>query len=370
MRILFVAPRYHTNQHPLVKALLAKGHEVRFHVLRSSPYENHSLLTPKVLDTWKPMDRLLDRIAQRGRRFDRTNYAFPAIGAYFAKVRAWRPDLMVVRNPQHFSSLIALIAARWFDVRTVLYTQGPVHAVTNSSVRVLRGLISRLAGGHWMSPVLGDTARAPQAHRRFHYVPFAADKNVMPKTGWFRGDRVNILGIGKFVARKNHLLLIRAVERLKELAPVTLSLVGEVSTTVHRRGLEEVENYLREHRLAELVNITVNVQHAAMHEIYLAHDVFVLASRNEPASVAVLEAMAHGLPVMCSTTNGTRHDVKDGVNGYVFESGNEDDLVAKLGVIVSDRALIRSMGAASREIAMTDHDPDLVADRLLALADA
>src|SRR5690625_5554899 len=49
MRILFVAPRFHTNQVPLMEALLAGGHQVQFHVERVRPSEDHSLVTPRVI---------------------------------------------------------------------------------------------------------------------------------------------------------------------------------------------------------------------------------------------------------------------------------------------------------------------------------
>ena len=57
---------------------------------------------------------------------------------------------------------------------------------------------------------------------------------------------------------------------------------------------------------------------------------FVLASRDEPAAVSPLEAMAHSLPVVCSDSNGTRGYIRHGVNGFVFATDDHDDLVACL----------------------------------------
>lgn len=368
MRLVFVAPRFHTNQHPLVKALVGQGHEVRFHVLRSSHTENHTYVTPEVVVTSKWLDSMLDTIAKRGRHFDRTNYASPTLGAYFAKLREWRPDAIVVRNPQHIFSLVSLVAARLLNVRPILYTQGPVYASTSSRVKLLRSIVSRLTGGQWMSPVLGDVAGAPRAHPRMHYVPFASDGEAESKQTWFEGDRVNVLGIGKFFRRKNHMLLLRAIARLRAETSLSLTLVGEVTLESHRQHLAEVEAFVRDNGLEDIVTIRTNLEHSEMAAVYLAHDVFVLASRSEPASVAVLEAMTHGLAVVCSTTNGTRHDITDGVNGYVFESDDEDDLVAKLRLIVTDRGLLKAMGAESRRVSTGDHDPELVAAKLLELA--
>lgn len=368
MKILFVAPRYHTNQHALVKALQQKGHEVRFHVLRKGLNENHSLLTPIVIPTSRRLDALLDRIAKMGRRFDRTVYASPPLNDYMAVLREWLPDLMVIRDPQHTASAVAAIAARRLKVRTLLYTQGPVHAHTGARVRTLRHLGTRWLGGQWISPVLGDADSAPRAHPSFHYVPFVADPDAKQKDTWFLGDKVNVLGIGKFVPRKNHLLLLRAIDRLRATKDVTLTLVGEAVTKEHERHLASVMEFVDANFEPGVVTVLTNVAHAEMEQLYLKHDVFVLASRNESASVSVLEAMSHGLPVMCSTTNGTRHDVKDGVNGYVFKSDDENDLAAKLGAILESRERLALMGSESRRISLEDHHPDIVADRMLELA--
>ena len=49
MNILFVAPRFHTNQFELVKSLISEGHKIDFHVSLVRNTENHSLITPKRL---------------------------------------------------------------------------------------------------------------------------------------------------------------------------------------------------------------------------------------------------------------------------------------------------------------------------------
>jgi hypothetical protein len=51
MRILFVAPRYHTNQVEIVRTLLACGHQVWFHAATIGPTENHLAVVPHVHET-------------------------------------------------------------------------------------------------------------------------------------------------------------------------------------------------------------------------------------------------------------------------------------------------------------------------------
>jgi glycosyltransferase involved in cell wall biosynthesis len=81
---------------------------------------------------------------------------------------------------------------------------------------------------------------------------------------------------------------------------------------------------------------------------YAAAHVFVLPSYNEGMSVATLEAMAAGLPVVVTRTAGTTDLVEEGVNGLTFDWADVDALTDHLRRLASDRALARDMGAACR----------------------
>ena len=64
-------------------------------------------------------------------------------------------------------------------------------------------------------------------------------------------------------------------------------------------------------------------------------------------SVAALEAMAAGLPLVVTRTGGTEELVEEGVNGYSFEWGDIEALNNFLRIFAEDRVLARRMGAAS-----------------------
>ncbi|MFN8570043.1 MAG: glycosyltransferase family 4 protein [Kouleothrix sp.] len=65
-------------------------------------------------------------------------------------------------------------------------------------------------------------------------------------------------------------------------------------------------------------------------------------------SVATLEALAAGLPVVVTRTGGTAELVEERVNGLTFDWGDLDALTAHLARLAADRALARRMGAAAR----------------------
>ena len=72
------------------------------------------------------------------------------------------------------------------------------------------------------------------------------------------------------------------------------------------------------------------MEEAELRASYGRADVFAIASIAELQSIATMEAMASGLPVVAANAVALPHLVHDGENGYLFEPGNVDDLADKL----------------------------------------
>ena len=131
---------------------------------------------------------------------------------------------------------------------------------------------------------------------------------------------------------------------------------------------EEVVRIRSRLGLDEVVEIETNVPHAEMGKRYACHDLFVLASCDEPAAVSHLEAMAHSLPVVCSDGNGTSCYIRHGENGYVFRSGDRSSLEGRMEDLVKDRERLVEMGRRSHEIVSTEHTPGRYVEALVAMA--
>ncbi|MGH9268763.1 MAG: glycosyltransferase [Acidimicrobiales bacterium] len=83
--------------------------------------------------------------------------------------------------------------------------------------------------------------------------------------------------------------------------------------------------------------------------ILAACDVFVLASHYEGYPVAVMEALAMGLPVVATRVGGVPDAVRDGVEGVLVEPGRPDQLAAALCRMATDPILRASCAARSEE---------------------
>lgn len=94
--------------------------------------------------------------------------------------------------------------------------------------------------------------------------------------------------------------------------------------------------------------------HGQIHDVAKALrtlDIFLFTSHREGMSIAILEAMASGLPIVATNVGGTREQVQDGKNGFLVTAGNLRELAAKCLTLANNDALRKQMGQTSRSIA-------------------
>lgn len=150
-----------------------------------------------------------------------------------------------------------------------------------------------------------------------------------------------ILSVGELNKNKNHEVVIRALASM-DMTNVRYLICG--------RG--ELEGYLR--RLAGELGVGDKVRllgfRTDMPEIYRAADVFVFPSFREGLPVALMEAMAAGLPVVCSSIRGNTDLVRDGENGYLVNPTDTDGFARYMAEVLNDGELRRTMGVKSVQL--------------------
>lgn len=153
---------------------------------------------------------------------------------------------------------------------------------------------------------------------------------------------IMILFAGKLEQKKNPLILLNVFSRLNK-REVHLLFVGN--------GIleEKLKNESRKLGLEKSVHFLPFQNQQRMPVIYQACDLFCLPSQGpeETWGLAVNEAMACKKPVIVSDKVGCAEDlVIPGVNGYIFKSGYEDDLLHKIEFVINSRDLAK-MGEES-----------------------
>jgi glycosyltransferase involved in cell wall biosynthesis len=96
-------------------------------------------------------------------------------------------------------------------------------------------------------------------------------------------------------------------------------------------------------------------------------DLFVLPTPSEGLSIAIMEAMAAGLPVVATAVGGNPELVEPGITGLLVPAGDAGALAAALREIAGDPGRRRDMGRAARSRVVLDYTAEKMADRYAAL---
>ena len=124
---------------------------------------------------------------------------------------------------------------------------------------------------------------------------------------------------------------------------------------------------IRELGLQDRVEMMGPLNEAAILELLQGADALALTStgKGEAAPVTVMEAMACGLPVICSLIGGTPDMIRDGQDGFLVGQEDVAAIVATVARLVADPGLRRQIGKAARQSALSGFDHRANAQKLL-----
>jgi glycosyltransferase involved in cell wall biosynthesis len=273
-------------------------------------------------------------------------------------VERWRPDAVLVFG---WNSRAHLGALRYFKGRVPVFFRGDSTLLT--AAPALKTLARRVFL-NWIYRHI-DVAIAVGSNNRDYFrfsgipdsriafAPHAIDntrfadedgRHQAKALEWRQAlgiapdDRV-ILFAGKLIARKNPVLLLEAF--LDSQSQAHLVFLGDGAAEPQLRQLAAGR---------PRIHFMPFQNQQAMPAVYRLCDLFVLPSYEETWGLAINEAMASGKVVITSDRVGAARDVvKQGVNGWVFESGNREALAAVLrDGSACDAVVLRTMSEAAR----------------------
>lgn len=165
-----------------------------------------------------------------------------------------------------------------------------------------------------------------------------------------------ITSVGNLHPKKNHRLLLEALRLMAEMGyrPSAI-IVGEGPL---RGELEEYSDSYGMRHQVQLVGSVSNV-----FDYLYASDVFVLPSRTEGLSNALLEAMSIGLPVVATDIAGNRELIENGVQGLLVPLDDAQALALSLVKLLPDGKLACSLGRTGHQRIVQHFDIREVARR-------
>ena len=174
---------------------------------------------------------------------------------------------------------------------------------------------------------------------------------------------LRIVSLGRLHGNKDFGLLIGAFARLRRSGV-------DAQLTIGGEGPERgaLEALAASEGVAERVSFPGWIDDRAA--FFARADLFVLSSRVEPFGIVVIEAMAHGVPVVATRTAGPLDILSHGETGLLVACESVEQMCAALRDLLGDPERARRMGAQGRASVLERWSFDVVAARMAQAVDA
>jgi len=322
----------------LAAGLVARGHEVQ--VMAPAPSRKHGSWTE--MHEGQPM--VVHRLQSwRWYPHDWLRYALPWLirGESRRILDSFRPDVVHFQSHINMGRGVSIEAAKR-NIRMI----GTNHFMPENMVKfslIPVGFQDRVIKAAWRAArrtfgraaaVTTPTRRAAQFLEKYtgltdvyaiscgidsdNYAP-----NFEPRT------ENRILFVGRVTGEKQIDVLLHAAALLSPDLDAQVEIVGGGD---QKRNLEHLADTLG---IRSRVTFTGYVTDDELRAAYSRATVFAMPSIAELQSIATMEAMASGLPVVAANAMALPHLVHDQENGFLFKPGDPEDLAAKLTAVLT-----------------------------------
>ena len=171
-----------------------------------------------------------------------------------------------------------------------------------------------------------------------------------------------ITTVGNIRRVKGHDVFIKAAASIAPRFPnVSFSIAGDV---LEHDYFAELQTLIVDLNLSDRFHFTGGITNLREH--LSAADIFVLPSRSEGFSNAIVEAMAAALPVVATNVGGNAEAVKNGVSGLLVPSDDPAALSAAITQLLSDPSQAMAMGIAGKALAAEYFTTEAMMHRITA----
>jgi phosphatidylinositol alpha 1,6-mannosyltransferase len=165
----------------------------------------------------------------------------------------------------------------------------------------------------------------------------------------FGDDEVVVSFVSRLVKEKNTDILARVLKQINAKALIV--------------GTGPEEDYLKQ-ALPQAV-FAGFLQGEDLARAYASSDIFLFPSESETFGNVTLEAMASGLPAVCALATGSNSLVIEGKTGFLVDARQEDEMVEKVQMLITNTKLRQTMSNAARARAL-EFNWDAILNRLVA----
>lgn len=328
-------------------------------LLKSTPAQKHRVL---FLDIAKPTLRRHSTYAvptgyavfQRQINFTLRSYGYSAL--FFAKYLL----LLLIRkiNILHLHSAsytsfwekcAYIFAGKLSGKKIVLHIHGALFKeFYRTGSRTAQNLIKRfmrqcdaiiVLSDSWKT-FFSDIVGSEKLYTVENGIDLAPFKIIEEKSGLF-----SILHMGEVSARKGIYDLLKVIEIfVLEKQSFHFDIVGPGE-------LDKVASLIQQKKLEDYITLHGPQQGEKRYTFYQKAHCFILASYGEGFPIALIEAMAAGLPIVATTVGGIPDLLQNGEYGFLCEPGDVNGIAAKIRCYIENDAMRRQIGPKNRAYA-------------------
>ena len=182
---------------------------------------------------------------------------------------------------------------------------------------------------------------------------FSSDSFLDKEINFFR-----IIYTGTVSIRKGILYLLEVFESLN-LKNSELFIVGDVD--------KEISDRISKYKSNPKIRFKNAVKQSELKKFYNISNIFVTCSIEEGLSMVQLQAMACGLPVICTANSGGKEIINDNINGYILPIRNKDLLREKILYLYNNRHICKQMGKNAQKKATTEFSWEIYGQKAISI---
>jgi colanic acid/amylovoran biosynthesis glycosyltransferase len=246
----------------------------------------------------------------------------------------------------HFSSLVAMISARFYPITISMTLHGPDEFLDPAGFH----LRQKVAASQFVCAI-SQYGRSQilkncdfEEWRKVEVIYLGVDPDVFaPRPFAIQPSTFNLICVGRLApAKAQHMLLAAVAGLLKQGRPVRLRLAGDGPDR------SRLERYVEQHDLLEAVQFEGAVNQDRILELYREADIFVLPSFAEGIPVVLMEAMAMEIPCVATWVAGIPELIRDEVDGLLVPASDLESLTRAIARLLDDMELRRRLAEAGR----------------------
>ena len=181
--------------------------------------------------------------------------------------------------------------------------------------------------------------------KKIEIIPNAIELNLFKRKEFSLlklNRKIKLLSVGRYHKKKGFDLIPKAIDKLiKNGIDFEWTIIGKNLKNVSFLNDDKYKNYIK---IIDEINPSLNHQEfnfpsTELRKKYFEADIFIMTSYLETFGMVLIEAMASGLYIISSNSEGCRNVIDNYKNGILFEKGDTTDLVNKIKKLVVDEKL-------------------------------